>query len=296
MDVLYSVHGDLDLVTSYAISPDGRIEATGKQSTRGRNPVHLALNHTNRWLVVPNYKTDSLVSLPVSEDGSLSAIADLCELKGTLGPHKLEQDYGRPHHSPFSPSGKWIVVPEKGNDQVTVLKLDEASGHLSIVHREPARENAGPRHIAFHPTLPKAYVLNELDSTVTTYDFDDRQGVLTSVDVLSALPRNFCGNSRASEIEISADGRHLYTSNRGHDSITTFSVAFNGQLTASHWTCSEGQTPRFFAMDPDQCWLYVANEDSDMIVPFRRNEDGSLARGGQEVRVGSPTSIVFREA
>ncbi|MGG7517192.1 lactonase family protein [Allorhizobium undicola] len=296
LDILYSVHGDLDLVTSYSILPDGRIAPAGRQSTRGRNPVHLALDLTGRWLVVANYRTDSVVSLPADDGGALGAVADLCEMKGTLGPHKVEQNYGRPHHAPFSPSGKWVVVPEKGNDRITVLRLDAASGRLGIVHHVSCRENAGPRHIAFHPSLPKAYVINELDSTVTTYDFDDQAGTLTGIDVVSALPRCFCGNSRASEIEISADGRHLYTSNRGHNSITTFSIDGDGQLTPGHFTPSQGETPRFFAIAPDQRHLYVANEDSDTIVPFQRHGDGSLTPAADVIRVGSPTSMVFRDA
>ncbi|TKV70547.1 lactonase family protein [Rhizobium sp. AU243] len=295
LNILYSVHGDLDLVTSYSIAADGQLSLLGKQSTRGRNPVHLALDPTNRWLVIPNYKTDSLVSLPVDLDGQLQPVADLCEVVGTLGPHKVEQNYGRPHHSPFSPSGKWIVVPEKGNDQVSVSSLDGVTGELDFVYRVQARENSGPRHVAFHPSLSKVYVLNELDSTVTTYEFDDEKGALFPIDILSALPRDFCGNSRASEIEISADGRHLYTSNRGHDSITVFSVGTDGQLNATQWQSSGGKTPRFFAIDPTQRWLHVANEDSDTITTFMRKADGSLEMFGDPVHVGSPTSVVFRQ-
>lgn len=295
VDVLYSVHGDLDFVTAYQIAEDGQISLTGKQSTRGRNPVHLTLDPSERWLVVANYKTDSLVSLPVASDGQLGPVAELTELPGTLGPHKIEQNYGRPHHVPFSPSGKWIVVPEKGNDQITVLRLSVLSGKLEVVHRERARECSGPRHVAFHPALPKLYVLNELDSTVTTYDFDDATGRLAAVDILSALPRTFVGNSRASEIEISASGDNLYTSNRGHDSITTFSVGPKGELSITGWMPSLGVTPRFFALDPAQDHLYVANEDSDTIVAFRREADGLLETTGRQISVGSPTSIVFRQ-
>lgn len=294
LNVLYSVHGDLDLVTFYQISPDGQISFFGKQYTRGRNPVHLAIDPSQRWLIVPNYKTDSLVSLPIASDGQLGPVADLAELPGTLGPHKVEQNYGRPHHVPFSPSGRWIVVPEKGNDQITVLKLDDVSGKLEVAHREQARESSGPRHVAFHPLLPRLYVLNELDSTVTTYEFNDETGRLGAVDILSALPRTFVGNSRASEIEISSDGTRLYTSNRGHDSITCFSVGGDGQLSIASWTPSHGQTPRFFALDPSQRWLYAANEDSDTIVPFRMHYDGTLSQDLQAIAVGSPTSIVFR--
>ncbi|MBB3610242.1 lactonase family protein [Rhizobium sp. BK602] len=295
LDVLYSVHGDFDLVTAYRILREsGQIAPFGKQSTRGRNPVHLAIDPAQRWLVVPNYKTDSLANLPISPDGELLPLADLCALPGTLGPHRIEQDYGRPHHAPFSPSGRWIVVPEKGNDQISVVRLDGETGRLEVVHRTPCRENAGPRHVVFHPKLPLAYVLNELDSTVTTYDFDDATGSMTPRDILSALPRSYVGNSRASEIEISRDGRFLYTSNRGHDSITIFDIDEDGVLAPKGWEPSQGRTPRFFALDPDERYLYVANEDSDCIVQFRCG-DGQLIATGEVIPVGSPTSIAFRQ-
>lgn len=295
LDVLYSVHGDFDLVTAYRILPgSGHIVPFCKQSTHGRNPVHLAIDPTQRWLVVPNYRTDSLASLPISSNGELLALADLCELPGTLGPHRIEQDYGRPHHAPFSPSGRWIVVPEKGNDQISVARIDCETGRLEVVHRTPCRENAGPRHVVFHPKLPLAYVLNELDSTVTTYDFEDATGRMGPRDIVSALPRTYVGNSRASEIEISRDGRFLYASNRGHDSITAFDVGEDGALAIRGWEASQGRTPRFFALDPNEQYLYVANEDGDCIVQFRR-EDGQLIPTGEVIPVGSPTSIAFRQ-
>ncbi|NTJ61806.1 lactonase family protein [Agrobacterium rhizogenes] len=293
LDLLYSVHGDFDLATSYGISPDGRISPLGKQSTKGRNPVHLAIDPGRRWLVVPNYKTDSLVSLPIAANGKLLPAADLCELTGELGPHKVEQNYGRPHHAPFSPSGKWIAVPEKGNDQITIARIEAATGGIEIVHRVPSRENSGPRHIVFHPRLPTAYVLNELDSTITTYDFDDGVGSLSPRDIISSLPRWFTGNNRASEIEITSDERFLYASNRGHDSIAVFGVDETGEINHLDWTPSQGRTPRFFTMDPLQKHLYVANEDSDTIVRFKRTHDGRLISTGDVVKVGSPTTIVF---
>lgn len=295
LDVLYSVHGDIDLVTAYRILPgSGQIIPLGKQSTHGRNPVHLAIDPTERWLVVPNYRTDSLVSLPISSSGELLPLAHLCELPGTLGPHKIEQNYGRPHHVPFSPSGRWIVVPEKGNDQISVARIDVSTGELKVVHRTPCRESAGPRHIVFHPGLPLAYVLNELDSTMTTYDFDDATGSMTPRDIASALPRTYVGNSRASEIAISKSGRFLYTSNRGHDSIAVFGIDEDGTLAVRGWEPSQGRTPRFFALDPDEQYLYVANEDSDTIVQFRC-DDGDLVPTGEAIQVGSPTTIVFRQ-
>ncbi|NEI03058.1 lactonase family protein [Rhizobium leguminosarum] len=294
LDILYAVHGDLDLVTSYAIDPEnGYISLLNRQTTQGRNPVHLALDPSQRWLIIPNYRTDSIVSLPVSQSGDLGSVAHLLELTGTLGPHRNEQNYGRPHHVPFSPSGKWIVVPAKGFDQIICLALDRETGELTEVSRVGCRETSGPRHIGFAPRQPLAYVLNELDSTITTYRLDDETGSLEPVDIVSSLPRGFTGNSRASEITVSADGGSVYASNRGHDTIAVLKVAADGRLEGQSWTSTQGSTPRFFALNPREDFLYVANEDSDTIVEFERRLSGELFPTNRTVATGSPTSIVF---
>ncbi|WP_349962958.1 beta-propeller fold lactonase family protein [Rhizobium sp. ZPR3] len=137
-------------------------------------------------------------------------------------------------------------------------------------------------------------MLNELDSTVTTYDFDDATGRMTLCDSASALPRSYVGNNRSSEIEINRDGRFLYASNRGHDSIVVFGVGADGALAVIGWEPSQGRTPHFFALDSDERYLYAANEDSDCIVQFRCN-DGDLTPIGEIMPVGSPTTIVFRD-
>ncbi|PST20739.1 lactonase family protein [Mesorhizobium plurifarium] len=296
LDILYSVHGDLDLVTSYSINPEtGLLRNIDRQRTRGRNPVHLALDPTHGWLIIANYRTDSIVSLPVSSTGNLGPVSHLAAMAGKLGPHRDEQNYGRPHQVPFSPSGKWILVPEKGFDQIVSFKLDPGNGMLEEAARCRCREASGPRHLAFHPVRALAYVLNELDSTVTTYDFDDDNGSLHPIDTVSSLPRDYSGDNRASEIALSKGGDYLYASNRGHDSIAVFRLGSNGKPASPYWLPSQGTTPRFFAFEPDEKHLYVANEDSDTIVEFRQCDPGNLVPTGQVIPTGSPTTIVFRK-
>ncbi|WP_244563913.1 lactonase family protein [Ensifer aridi] len=296
LDILYAVHGDVDLVTSYSIEREtGLIGKVDSQATRGRNPVHLALDPTHRWLVIANYRTDSVVTLPVSSTGDLGPVSHIEALAGELGPHREEQNYGRPHHVPFSPSGRWLIVPEKGFDQIVSLRLNAENGSLLEAARCRCREASGPRHIAFHPTRALAYVLNELDSTVTTYEFDDDHGSLRPVDIVSSLPRDYTGNSRASEIAVSKRGDCIYASNRGHDSIAVFQLGNDGKPASPKWLPCNGATPRFFAFDPEEEHLYVANEDSDTIVEFRPGEPGELLPTGQVISTGSPTAIVFRK-
>ncbi|MBM3606328.1 MAG: lactonase family protein, partial [Alphaproteobacteria bacterium] len=214
-----------------------------------------------------------------------------------IGPHRVEQPFPKPHQVEFDPSGRFVAVPDKGLDQVLVYEIDAAAGKLKAVGQpSQAREGAGPRHIAFHPSGQSAYVINELDSTVTAYRFDSETGQLEPFQRLSSLPDSFTGNSRASEIAVSPDGRFVYASNRGYDSIAIFSIdPENWQLTSAGWQNSEGRTPRFFAIDPNYQRLLVANEDTDTIVPFEIDRsDGSLRKSGDAVQVGSPVCIIFK--
>jgi 6-phosphogluconolactonase (cycloisomerase 2 family) len=296
---LYTVHGDLSDITAMAIDPaNGTLRVINRQSTEGKNPVHLAFDPSNRFVVVANHITSTLALLPRNDDGSLGAVIDLVKLEGKIGPHRVEQPFAKPHQVEFDPSGKFIVVPDKGLDLVLTYRIDVEKRKLVEASKPvQAREGAGPRHVAFHPGGKLAYVVNELDSTVTAYHFDPANGALTPFQIVSAVPDTFTGNSRAAEIAVSADGRHVYASNRGNDSIAIYAIdAANGRLSSVGWTLSGGKTPRFFALGASDKLLFAANEDSDTITMFTRGEDGRIASTDKTVRVGSPVCILFKPA
>lgn len=295
---LYTVHGDLSDITAMAIEPGtGRLRVINRQSTEGKNPVHLAIDPSNRFVVVANHITSTLALLPRQEDGSLGAVIDLVKLEGKIGPHRAEQPFAKPHQVEFDPSGAFIVVPDKGLDLVFTYRIDAEKGKLVLATKPvQAREGAGPRHVAFHRGGRFAYVVNELDSTVTAYRFDPANGALDPFQVVSAVPDTFTGNSRAAEIAVSADGRFVYASNRGHDSIGAFAIEpATGRLSPIGRTASGGKTPRFFALAASDSLLYAANEDSDTVKLFKRDAaSGALAPTNQTVKVGSPVCILFR--
>ena len=296
---LYAVHGDLTDISAFSIDPGtGKLTHLNSVSTFGKNPVHLAVDPTNRWVVVANHLSSTLVVLTRNPDGTLGGLADEAKLTGKLGPHRVEQPFSKPHQVVYDRSERFLIVPDKGVDQVFTFTLDAASGKLTPVAAGTprARDGSGPRHVAFHPSNAYAYVVNELDSTVTAHRFDSQTGKLTPFQLVSSLPDTFVGDSRASEIAVSNDGSRVYASNRGHDSVATFAVdPANGRLTPKAWTDVQGKTPRFFALDPSGRFLFVADEDSDRIVPFRT--DGAerllVAAGGDPIRTGSPVCIVF---
>jgi 6-phosphogluconolactonase (cycloisomerase 2 family) len=298
---VFTVHGDASEISAFKIDEKaGTLTPINQESTQGKNPVHLMVDPTNRFIVVANHITSTLAVLPLNADGSIGKLTDLLPVKGKIGPHRVEQPFAKPHQVQLDPAGRFIAVPDKGLDVTFTFRLDTSHGKLHPTDAPPAqaREGAGPRHMSFHPSRPFAYVLNELDSTVTACRHDASHGRLAPFQILSSLPDSFVENSRASEIEISADGRFLYASNRGHDSIAIFGIdPDSGRMAPTDWQESHGRTPRFFAIDPNQRFLFVANEESDTIVTFRMDQnDGKLQRAGEAVKTGSPVCIVFRPA
>jgi 6-phosphogluconolactonase len=293
---LYTVHGDCSEVSAFRIDPvDGRLSFLNRQSTKGKNPVHLAADPEFQFLAVSNYGSGSVALLPLNADGAIGEVVDLVDVPGQQGPHRVEQPHARPHHIPFDRDGRFMVVPDKGLDKIFTLSIDKKAGKLVLNGTGvETRENSGPRHVDFHPHRPFAYVVNELDSTVTAYRYEARTGTLSPFQVISALPQTFTGNSRASEIAVHRSGKFLCTSNRGYDSIAIFDIEpETGCLSPKGWVPTKGRTPRFFAFDPSGSFLYAANEDSDQIVSFRVGESGELSPTDQVIETGSPVCIVF---
>lgn len=294
---MYCVHGDQFEVSAFAVDrASGRLTLLGTQGTEGKNPVHLTLDHSERFLVVTNHIGASLAVLPVTGDGSLLPVQQLVCISGPIGPHRIEQPQAKPHYAGFDPSGRFLLVPDKGLDRVFTFAFDD-EGRLSEgpVHEAVVREGAGPRHLAFHPARPWVYVVNELDSTVTAYRFDAESGALQPFQWLPTLPSDFTGNSRGAGIAVDASGRFLHASNRGHDSIAAFRIdAATGWLSFEGADKSLGRTPRFFTIAPDGRTMFVLNEDSDSIVAFALDVDrGRLLRPREAVACGSPVCMVF---
>lgn len=297
---LYCVHGgnSFSAVSAFAVDTQtGDLTFLNRQESGGPNPVAVSVHPTGRFIVVANYANGTAAALPVNADGTLAPLSDLATQSGEPGPNPVEQSSPHPHHIPLDPTGRHLLVPDKGLDRTYIYRLDTTDGKL--VPSDPpfvsAQRGAGPRHAAFHPHLPYAYVINELDSTLTTFGYDAERGVLDPRQVITTLPPEFTGESTTAEIAIAPSGRFLYGSNRGHDSITIFAIdQATGTLTPVGWEPAGGKTPRFFALDPSGNFLYSANQDSDTIVAFRVDQTmGGLSPTGHIVQTGSPVCIVF---
>jgi 6-phosphogluconolactonase (cycloisomerase 2 family) len=296
--VLYAVHSEANEVSAFAVNDaTGELTLINRQSCGGDNPVHLALDATGRFLVVANYGSGSVVVLPVGADGSLGAKTDLVALKAELGPHRTEQSVPHPHQCPFDPTGRLVVVPDKGLDRLFVFTLDTAKGTLVPVSPPSVktRSGAGPRHIAFNPRLPYAYVINELDSTVAAFRVTSAGG-LEPLQIVPSIPSTFTGDNTGGAIDVAPSGRFVYVSNRGHDSIGIFRVeASTGLLSPVAWEPTKGATPRFIGLDPAGARLYAANQRGDTVVEFDVDEaSGALNATGRIVVAGTPVCVVWR--
>ena len=296
--VLYAVHAEANQVSAFAINDTtGELTLINRQSCGGDNPVHLALDATGRFLVVANYASGNVIALQVDADGSLGRRTADVALKGELGPHRTEQAVPHPHQCPFDPSGRFIVVPDKGLDRLFAFRLDAATG--ALVPADPpsvkTRSGSGPRHIGFHPRLPFAYVINELDSTVGVYRTRDT-GALEPIQIVPSIPSSHTGDNTGAAVAVAPSGRFVYVSNRGHNSVGIFRVdESNGLLSAVAWEPTTGPTPRFIGLDPAGARLYAANQAGDTIVEFDVSDaSGLLTATGRIMVAGTPVCVVWR--
>ncbi|HEX2827052.1 MAG TPA: lactonase family protein [Burkholderiales bacterium] len=292
---LYSAHGDSSETAAYSIDDaTGRLTFLNMQETGGDNSSTVTVDASNRWVVLSN--GPGVAVFPRNDDGTLAPRSDLHLAEGGDGPWRDHQHGPHPHQAIFDPTGQWVVVPDKGLDRVFVFRFDARSGRLG---RDPfsvkCRYGAIPRHIAFHPHAPFAYVVNEQDSTVNAYRWDAKRGTLEPFQRVPTTPTSYVADNTGAEIAIAPSGRFVYASNRGHDSIAIFAVQDDGAIETVGWESTQGKKPRFFGPDPDWKHLYAANENGHTIVEFDVNhETGRLTPTGQIIETGSPACIAFK--
>lgn len=300
-DRLYSVHGDLEYVSTFSVDQKtGHLNFMQQQDCQGKNPVHLELDPTEQFLIVSNHWTSALAVLPVKADGTLAPVKQLENLPGPPGPHRVEQAFGKPHFNKFDPSGRFVFVPDKGLNRIFGFRFENGTLIATEQKSVLTRETAGPRHIAFHPAQPMAYVVNELDSTVCAYQFDRATGALHPTQILSALPDTYTGDNRASAIFVHPNGRWLFSSNRGLDSVAVFAIdQTNGRIRFVRAQTTAGKTPRFCTLTPNQKVMWMLNEESDTMIAVMLDPDhphDPLLSMGQPVACASPVCMIFSGA
>jgi 6-phosphogluconolactonase len=229
--------------------------------------------------------------MPVGEDGRLGEASAFVQHTGS-GANPKRQRAPHAHCIQPSPDGKYVLAADLGIDQLLVYRF--ANGALAAHGALKLKPGAGPRHFAFHPNRKWVYVINELDSTVTAANWKD--GSLAEFQTIAALPAGFTGESWTAEVVVHPNGKFLYGSNRGHDSIAVFAIDGNGKLTVIEHTPTRGETPRNFALDPTGQFLFAANQKSGNVQLFRVEKTGRLTHTGEAVEVGSPVCVRFAPA
>ena len=293
--VLYAVNElDKGMVAAFAIERGiDRLTQLNAQPSEGGAPCYVSVDKSGRALLVANYTGGNVALLPIEPNGAL-APAHVVQHTGK-GPNAERQEAPHAHCIIPDPSNRFALAADLGADRVFAYRLDLDGKSLRYVGEAVMRPGAGPRHIAFHPTLPLVFVANELDSTVATLRFDSRRGALSPIDTRSTLPAGWSGTNYPADIHVASNGRTLYLSNRGHNSIAVFSMAEStGALALEQVISTEGDWPRNFSLHPSGRWLLVANQRSDSIIVFERDPDsGTLTATKQRITIPSPVCLRF---
>ena len=286
-------------VSAFAFDRDsGTLTPINRQASVGGGPAHLTVDHGGRNVLVANYGGGSVAVLPVGADGALKPASVFVQHTGSsVNPTRQKGPHA--HSVIVDKSDRFAYVADLGLDKIMIYQLDAAKG--ALVAADPAfaaaTPGAGPRHFAIHPQQRFAYVINELEHTVTAYTRDSGRGSLTALQTISTLPADVKAlpSYSTAEVLVHPTGRFLYGSNRGHDSIAVFSIdQATGRLTFVETVATEGSTPRGFGIDPSGAFLIAGNQRSDSVVVFRINpETGRLTPTGSKIAVGAPVSVKF---
>jgi 6-phosphogluconolactonase len=271
----------------------GALERINGQPTGGAHPCHLSLDSTGRFLLVVNYTGGNLAVLPIATDGSLEPASQALAHEGSsIDP--CRQGEPHPHMILSSPDGRFVYVTDLGIDQVICYRLDTEFGTLTDVAATDVTPGMGPRHFAFSPDGQTMVVIGELNSTLNSYAVED-DGTLTPASSISTLPAAFTGSSSCAHVLFSPDGRFVYGSNRGHDSIAVASFdADSRALEIVEIVPTGGKEPRNFTLDPSGRWLLAANQSSDTIAVFSRDEaTGKLTPTGATTESQTPVCLLF---
>ncbi len=284
------------LVSAFSVDRStGLLHLLGSMDTEGGGPCHVSVDPSGRCLFVANYGGGSTVSYALDPAGAIAGRASFIQHEQRPGQRADRQEGPHAHGVHLDPSSRFLLVPDLGLDQIEVYRVSGDTAELTPINHFQLPAGSGPRHLAFHPTMPVAYGINELDSTISIMAWDDQAGTLRAVERVGTLPESFSDPNTTAEISAHPFGQFVFASNRGHDSIAVFRVQpGSGLLRPLGHVLSGGKVPRFFTLDPSGRWLLAANQQSGSLVVFPLDlEAGMPATSLPPVNTPSPTCLVF---
>jgi 6-phosphogluconolactonase len=297
---LYAVNeaGKNSMVSAFALErKTGKLTLLNQLPALGEDPCYISFDKTGKYALVANYTSGNVVVFPILPDGKLGEHTALVQDSGTLGPNKERQEGPHAHWIETSPDNRFALVSDLGLDEVLVYKFNAVKGTLSPNQPPYVRlkQGSGPRHIAIRPGGKFVYVVSELSSTVTAFRFHAKAGTLRELQTVTTVPKDFSGRNDTAEIAVHPNGKFLYASNRGHESIAVFAIhATKGTLTLVSNVPTGGKEPRHFAIDPGGNYLLAENQLSNNIVVFKIDlATGGLTPTGDVIDVPSPVDLAF---
>lgn len=290
--------GKQSFVTAFTLdAKNAQLTQLNQLPAEGEDPCYLSFDKTGKFLLVANYTSGNVAVFPIQPDGKLGPPTAVVKDAGSRGPNKARQEGPHAHWIGVSPDNRFVFVSDLGLDAVLSYRFDAAKGTLTP-NQPPMAQlalGAGPRHLAFSPNGKYVYVISELNATITAFSYDPAAGALFEMQIVSTLANLVAGSRNdAAEISVSPNGRNLYVSNRGPDTISAFSISSSdGSLTHVGDYPSEKE-PRHFIIDPSGRFLLAENQNSNSVTIFRIDPaSGALSRASQAGDIPSPVCLAF---
>ncbi len=274
----------------------GALKLLNYKEAKGRGPSYVSVDKTGRYVLDANYGGGFVEVYSLAADGSLDRQTAFVQHEGS-SVHPERQNKAYAHWFRTDPTNKFGLVADLGMDKIMVYRFDEKTGTLAPNDPPFIKMNggSGPRHLAFHPNGHWVYAVQELSNEVIAFKWDSAKGELTQFQAVKTLPEDFTTKNTAAEIAVRQDGKFLYASNRGHDSVAVYSIdAKTGELTLRQRVPSRGKSPRFFTFDPSGHWLIVSNQEGANVSVFSVDaKSGELKPVGEPVAITKPMGVVF---
>ena len=297
---LFSIHAETfggpateELAAWKLDAATGMLTPVNRRTTRGTASCFVEVDRSGRMVLCANYASGSVVAWRIQPDGSLSEPSAFVQHRGSsVNPSRQQEPHA--HCFVFSPDNRFAYAADLGTDQVLCYRVNPETGALQPSAQPFVRTmpGAGPRHLTFDPVGRHMYVINELLNSVTMFDFQPETGFLTEQQTISTLPADFQGESYCADLKITPNGRFLYGTNRGHDSLAMYSLAADGRLTLIGIQPSGGKGPQNLAITRDGQLLLCGNMPGNRLMIFRIDpQTGRLTASGEGIEIPGPSCI-----
>ncbi len=287
-------------VSAFAVEDHktGALKLLNYKESKGRGPSYVSVDGSGRYVLDANYGGGYVEVYSLAADGSLDQQTALVQHEGSsVHPERQTKPYA--HWFRTDPTNRFGLVADLGTDRIVVYRFDEKTG--KITPNDPpfykVNGGSGPRHLAFHPNGKWLYGAQELSNEVLAFNWDSNKGTLVQFQAVKTLPEDFNSPNTAAEIAVREDGKFLYVTNRGHDSIVVYAIdAKTGELTLKQRVPARGKVPRYFTFDPTSHWLIVSNQEGGNLAVFSVDQkSGELMPRGEPVALPKPMGVQFLE-